>query len=144
MPPPHQINRESGQSEESLLPIMIYTASYYDPEDWVGQAYRVSRAHPRGRKAQWETLPFLYPPRELLVRYRDGGIGFEGLAVEYREYVEGQYQNVSGFQEWVDQISSLGNFTLLCFERGEQPCHRRVLAQWLLERVPTLGLGALR
>ena len=59
---------------------MLYTASYYDPQDWVGQPYRVSRAHPRGRKTQWETLPFLYPPLELLRAYRQGDLDFEALS----------------------------------------------------------------
>ena len=125
-------------------PIMIYTASFYDTVDWVGQPYRVSRAHPRGRKAEWRTLPFLYPVRDLLHRYREGELEFDGLATEYREYLEQQYQSVMNLRVWVGRVATLGDFTLLCFERGEQPCHRRVLAQWLLDQVPELKLGALR
>ena len=123
---------------------MIYTASFYDADAWVGQPYRVSRAHPRGRKVQWRTLPFLYPPRDLLIRYREGEIDFDGLAAEYCEYLEQQYRNATNFRLWAGRVASLGDFTLLCFERGEQPCHRRVLAQWLLDRAPDLKLGALR
>ena len=63
---------------------MLYTASYYVPEDWHGQAYRVSRGHPRGRKTQWETLPFLYPTRGLLKAYQSGAMDFTGLETEYR------------------------------------------------------------
>ena len=48
-----------------------------------GAALPLSRAHPRGRKTQWETLPFLYPPLELLRAYRDGQLDFETLSGEY-------------------------------------------------------------
>ncbi len=123
---------------------MLYTASFYSPEDWIGQAYRVSRQHPRGRRTQWETLPFLYPAREILSAYRGGGIDFPTLAAEYRRGLDEGYQGLPEFREWVASIPSLDDFTLLCFERAGQPCHRLELARWLLERVPSLMLGNLR
>jgi uncharacterized protein YeaO (DUF488 family) len=123
---------------------MLYTASFYAPEDWVGRAYRVSRQHPRGRKVQWENLPFLYPSRELLQNYQGGEIDFATFAAEYRRGLEERYEKQADFQEWVKSVPSLGDFTLLCFERAGQPCHRLALAQWLLERVPSLRAGILR
>ena len=33
---------------------------------------------------------------------------------------------------------------MLCFEKAGEPCHRRILAQWLLENVPSLALGEIR
>ena len=122
---------------------MIYTASFYDPQQWRGQPYRVSRAHPRGRRAQWDTAPFLYPVRELLRAYRGGELDFEALSLEYRRGLDEAYQQKEEFREWVDALSALGDFTLLCFERGETPCHRRVAAQWLLEQLPLLSPGEL-
>jgi len=41
-------------------------------------------------------------------------------------------------------MPDLGDFTLLCFEREGQPCHRIVLAEWLLERAPGLVRGRIR
>ena len=61
----------------------LYTASFYDPEDWVGHLHRVSRGHPRGLSTQWETLPFLYPPLELLRDYRSGNLDFDSFAQKY-------------------------------------------------------------
>ena len=122
---------------------MLYTASFYDPQDWQGQCYRVSRAHPRGRRAQWDTAPFLYPPRELLREYRSGGLDFNSLSLEYWRGLDESYDQVDKFREWVQGLSALGDVTLLCFERGEKPCHRRVAARWLLERVPALGCSEL-
>ena len=122
---------------------MLYTASFYAEEDWVGIRYRVSRSHPRGRKAQWQTLPFLYPARELLSSYRSGAVDFGAFSSEYWRALETQMAESGSFQEWLEAVPTLGNFTLLCFERAGQPCHRLVLAEWLLQRVPPLDLGGL-
>jgi uncharacterized protein YeaO (DUF488 family) len=123
---------------------MLYIASFYAPENWVGGAYRISRQHPRGRKVQWESLPFLYPARELIRAYRAHDIDFSQFAEEYREGLESRFEQSAEFQEWVRSVPSLGDFTLLCFEREGEPCHRLVLARWLQERVPSMEVGALR
>lgn len=123
---------------------MLYTASFYDQQHWMGQRYRVSRAHPRGMAAQWDVAPFLYPPRELLRDYRAGTLDFVALASLYRRGLDAAYDQSSKFREWVDGLPLLEHVTLLCFERGETPCHRREAARWLLERAPELRLGELR
>ena len=122
---------------------MLYTASFYDPQHWKGLRYRVSRAHPRGLRVQWDTAPFLYPARELLRSYREGTLDFADLTRDYRLALDGAYEELDQFREWISTLPSLGNVTLLCFERGEQLCHRRVAAHWLLERVSDLGCGEL-
>ena len=123
---------------------MLYTASFYDSQAWEGRCYRVSRGHPRGMRAQWDTAPFLYPPRDLLQAYRSGAVDFEGLTREYLQGLAAVYEHTVQFREWVQSLPSLGAVTLLCFERGETPCHRRAAARWLLDRVPELGRGELR
>lgn len=123
---------------------MLHTASFYDPQDWEGQCYRVSRAHPRGRRTQWEVAPFLYPDRQLLQAYRRGDLDFAALALEYGQGLDAAYAQSEQFQEWVLSLAGLEQVTLLCFERGEKPCHRRVAAGWLLERAPGLKSGGLR
>ena len=123
---------------------MLYTASFYDPEDWIGRRYRVSRAHPRGRRTQWETVPFLYPARELLRAYRTGDLDFHDLSREYKQALDVAFDQSSQFQEWALGLPSSGDTTLLCFEREDKPCHRRLAARWLLERVPGLTAGELR
>jgi len=123
---------------------MLYTASYYAPGDWRGLAFRVSRGHPRGRKTQWETLPFLYPSRAVLTAYQGGDLDFFGLEREYRMELEGRNGQSPEFQQWIGSAPGLGDFTLLCFEKAGEPCHRRILAQWLLENVPSLMAGEIR
>ncbi len=86
----------------------------------------------------------MYPARELLRAYRGGDLDFAALSLEYRKGLDVAYQQIQQFQAWVDGLPALGDFTLLCFERGETPCHRRVASQWLLERLSGLGSGELR
>lgn len=123
---------------------MLYTASYYAAEDWRGLVFRVSRGHPRGRKTQWDTLPFLYPSRALLSAYQGEDLDYSGLESEYRLELEGRNRQLLEFRQWLESVPHLGDFTLLCFEKAGEPCHRRILAQWLLENVPSLALGEIR
>ena len=123
---------------------MLYTASFYHPEHWKGTVYRISRAHPRGQTTKWETQPFLYPSRQLLDAYRHGVVDFNGLTLRYREELETNYNWEAGFQDWLGLLSPEEDFTLLCFEPAGEPCHRRVAAAWLLEKIPELGTGQVR
>ena len=123
---------------------MLYTASFYRPEHWNGTSYRISRAHPRGQTTKWEIQPFLYPSRSLLDEYRHGSIDFDGLTSRYREELETNYNWEADFQDWVGSFKPEQDFTLLCFEPDGKPCHRRVAAAWLLEKIPCLMLGQLR
>ena len=124
---------------------VLYTASFYQPDNWVGRCFRVSRHHPRGRKAQWDTLPFLYPELQLLKSYRSGEVNFEAFSHQYRNYLNDRYTIDHKFRRWVDEdLPRLGDCTLLCFEREGALCHRLVLARWLSEVQPYLEIGALR
>ena len=123
---------------------MLYTASFYQPRHWVGVRYRISRAHPRGRRTEWEVLPSLYPSRGLLTEYRSGDLDFAGLDVRYREELDGAWERDPEFRAFLEGLPGLGDLTLLCFEPEGAPCHRRSAAAWLLERVSGLELGRLR
>ena len=123
---------------------MLYTASFYTPQHWVGTRYRVSRQHPRGRRSDWEVLPFLYPALDLLRAYRGKEIDFAELSREYVRGLDEGFSRTVEFRSWVEAVPELGDFTLLCFEPAGQPCHRLVLAPWLVERAPGLELGQLR
>ena len=123
---------------------MLYTASFYHSEHWEGTPYRISRAHPRGQTTKWEVQPFLYPSRRLLDEYRHGLIDFGGLSSRYREELETNYNWEADFQDWLYSLKPEHHFTLLCFEPSGEPCHRRVAANWMLKKMPGLGMGQLR
>ena len=123
---------------------MLYTASFYEPRHWVGVRYRISHAHPRGRKTEWQVQPALYPSRSLLTDYRQGNLTFPELDARYRQELEATFERDAEFRSFLEQLPNIGDFTLLCFEPAGEPCHRRCAAAWLLERVPRLDLGRLR
>jgi len=123
-----------------MVSVMMYTASFYEPQNWVGKLYRVSRQHPRGFKTQWETLSFFYPPLDLLKGYRAGRLNFEEFGSSYEQYLEIKYRT-SIVPSRLNQLSSVGDFTLLCFEKAGLPCHRSVLASWILGKIPEIQGG---
>jgi uncharacterized protein YeaO (DUF488 family) len=86
----------------------------------------------------------LYPPRELLRAYRGGALDFAAFIREYLRGLDAAYGQLEEFRAWIRRLPSMGNVTLLCFEREEKPCHRVELARWLLEQVPGLRQGKLR
>ena len=123
---------------------MLYTASFYEPRHWVGTRFRISRAHPRGRRTDWEVQPALYPSRALLTEYRRGDLDFPGLDARYREELDITYDSSEGFRCFLQALPDVGDFTLLCFEPEGTPCHRRSAAAWLIKRVPGVELGRMR
>jgi uncharacterized protein YeaO (DUF488 family) len=123
---------------------MLYTASFYHPEHWQGAVYRISRAHPRGQTTRWEVQPFFYPSRQVLDEYRNKVLDFAGMAERYQEELETNYNWEADFQDWLGLLKPEEDFTLLCFEPEGEPCHRRVAAAWLLEKMPELGPGQIR
>ena len=95
---------------------MLYTASFYAEDNWVGDRFRVSRGHPRGRRTRWQNLPFFYPSRELLRDYRGGELDFAGLTTLYRRGLDAGHDASAQFRQWLEEVPALGDFTLLCFE----------------------------
>ncbi len=123
----------------------LYTASFYDPQDWVGQPFRISRGHPRGRKVQWGTLPFFFPERALVRAYRGGEIDFTDYTPIYLDHLDRTYETSDAMGRWIhEDMPKLEDFTLLCFERFDAPCHRRLLAGWLAGKCPDLQIGWAR
>ena len=123
---------------------MLYTASFYAPGDWQGVRYRISRAHPRGKKTDWETLPWLYPSRPLLQERRGGGLDMDGLRQRYYDELEATLESAPEFRQWLNTLAAAGDFTLLCFERNAADCHRSCAAEWLQQQAPGLWAGGLR
>ena len=124
---------------------VLYTASFYQPVNWVGKRFRVSRHHPRGRRVDWETLPFLYPDLQLLRSFRAGDMRFDAFTRDYRSHLDDGYAIEGRLRQWMEEdFLTLGDVTFLCFEREGDLCHRHPLAHWLKERVPSLMLGELR
>ena len=100
---------------------MLYTASFYEPRHWVGTRFRISRAHPRGRRTDWEVQPALYPSRALLTEYRRGDLDFPGLDARYREELDITYDSSEGFRCFLQALPDVGDFTPPVLRTGGYP-----------------------
>ena len=109
---------------------MLYTASFYEPRHWVGVRYRISRAHPRGRKTEWQVQPALYPSRSLLTDYRQGNLTFPELDARYRQELEATFERDAEFRSFLEQLPNIGRLhPALLRTRGRTlspPLRRRV------------------
>ena len=101
----------------------------------------MSRYHPRGRSPRWGVLPGFYPAVDLLRAYRAGTLDFPGLEAAYVEALEEAILRQPDLAQWIEESPRLGDITLLCYERWDQPCHRRALAHWLKRKQPELQLA---
>ena len=66
---------------------------------------------------------------------------FNGLATAYKEALDAVYAAQPDLVQWVADSAGLGDFTLLCYERAGDACHRLVLARWLREKQPLLQVA---
>lgn len=72
----------------------------------------------------------LAPPEKLLWKAQQGKISHEEYRARYLEAIERQYTPAS-LLEALAAAHSDRDIVLLCFEKKETFCHRRVLAEWL-------------
>ena len=100
--------------------------------------------HPRGLKTQWDTIPFLYPPKETLKRYRKDEIDIRQFTEEYLAHLE-DVKDLDEFRQWTEEsLPDVDDVTVLCFEKTGTFCHRVLLSEWLLDNVPGMTLGHTR
>jgi hypothetical protein len=111
----------------------------------------ISRGVPRGELAKrlpyrYKRLTNLAPPSELFERWKAGTVSPEEYTRIYRSYLDSL-----GPEEVIGQLErkSAGNegkpLVLLCWCAPGELCHRRVWADWYLEKtgqeVPELGFA---
>lgn len=78
--------------------------------------------------------PDLAPTRDLLERYRKKTIGWDGYEREFTELMQER-----GIQTSVDP-SALDKACLLCSEPTPERCHRRLVAEYLRDRLGNISL----
>ncbi len=83
-------------------------------------------------------MPELAPTQDLLKRYQNKEIDWQGYEVEFRQILD-QRRSVESFD-----IESLSVPTVfLCSEATPEHCHRRLVAERLKERIPDLVIRHL-
>jgi len=121
--------------------LALKTKSIYDPkEESDGVRLLITRFYPRGVKKdrfdRWEKE--LSPSKELLQSYRLKEKPWEVFRSGFISEMKGNPLSVEAIHA-LRRESRNENVTLLCYERGESPCHRYVVAE--LVKKPKLLRG---
>lgn len=131
----------------------LYTSHWWYPglSDLDALKVGISRGVPRGKQAKrlpyrYKRLTNLAPPSELFERWKAGRVDPEEYARVYRAHLDSL-----GLEEVIGQLEkkSAENgekpLVLLCWCPPEKFCHRRIWAEWYLEKtgreVPELSVA---
>jgi uncharacterized protein (DUF488 family) len=87
---------------------------------------------------RYEHKPSLAPTKDLLDRYRKDALSWSDYEKEYLKLIE-ERQILKGLD-----IEGLDNACLLCSEHEPIRCHRRLLAEYLRERISGLEIVHLQ
>jgi len=113
---------------------MIYTASFFKPEDHVDGSILlcIANSRPPGfATVKYSALTALRPGK-LLRQYNDGELSWDEYRKAYLAQLEDRREFLYRF--FVGAVPGT-NFTLLCWERDPENCHRK----WAAEFLSTLG-----
>lgn len=113
---------------------MLRTKSIYEPkETHDGTRILVTRYHPRGIKREhydhW--MRELAPSPKLLRGYKQGHMTLAAYAHEYQIEIHNDDAADRALKK-LEHEMSVGNITLLCYEREGKFCHRCILKKLLL------------
>lgn len=107
---------------------MLKTGRVYGPPDAAdGVRILVMRHWPRGvrRDMIHERRLELAPSAELLRRYRDGSVTWNGFAASYLREIDTDAGRAA--MESIRERAASSDVTLLCHEPDGEPCHRHLL-----------------
>jgi uncharacterized protein YeaO (DUF488 family) len=109
---------------------MIYTASFFQPENHHGKLVPISRTVPKGFSTK-DSLSFFIPSSSLLKDWKAGKLTKEEYIDRYREEMK---VNLPQIKEWVNSLDSEIDQTLLCWEKTTDKnyfCHRELVIKFV-------------
>ncbi|MDR1333887.1 MAG: DUF488 domain-containing protein [Holosporaceae bacterium] len=80
-------------------------------------------------------MPCLNPTEQLLKEAKTGEVSLEEAFKRYREEVLGKLSPIEVYNDLIRRMNKAGkkDLALLCYEKPGDPCHRRIVAEWLEE-----------
>jgi uncharacterized protein YeaO (DUF488 family) len=125
--------------------LALRTKSIYEPkEEGDGVRLLITRFYPRGVKKdrfdRW--VRELSPSKELLHSYRVKEKTWGVFRSEFMAEMKANPASIEAIRA-LRKESREGNVTLLCYERGEAPCHRYVVAE-LVKKPKLLAISTVR
>lgn len=106
---------------------MIYTASYFQPENHHDQVISISLSEPKNIRYDGKLRMFA-PDRALLNDYKAGKIDQAGYIERYREQLRKVWPNIKA---WLDQLDPEEDLTLCCWEKAGDFCHRNLVIKFV-------------
>jgi uncharacterized protein YeaO (DUF488 family) len=88
---------------------------------------------------QWAQVdgyfPCLNPTEQMLREAKSGAIPINEDMEKYRSEILSKLSPIKIYEELVDMLNNSDKhyLTLLCYEKPRDPCHRRIMAEWLEE-----------
>lgn len=125
---------------------MLYTASYFEPQNHHGELISISRSRPKNFQ-NIPTLEFFAPSQDLLNFWKDRSktAATEELGKYWEEYQSGFLDllcdRVDTIDRWLSALNSTRDYTLLCWEKAGDFCHRNDVGELLAARYTKLWGG---
>ena len=89
----------------------------------------IARTQPKSFRLQ--SFDKLFPPVKLLWDYKDKKITWEEYEREYKKQVLATLEPADVLAELKKLAGDKKNICLLCWEKSEEHCHRRLVMEWL-------------
>ena len=102
---------------------MIYSASYFEPQYHLGLLISISRSEPQSIKPDGK-LDFFAPGAELLILYKKKLIDQDEYINRYRKQTKANWNKIT---EWLKNLDPKPDYTLLCWEKKGEFCHRNLV-----------------
>lgn len=93
----------------------------------------LSIARTQPKSFRFKTLDKLFPPVKLLWDYKDGRITWETYEKEYKAQVLDTLVPSEIVAELTEMAGDNKHICLLCWEKSDEHCHRRLVMEWLNE-----------
>ncbi len=106
---------------------MIYTASYFQPENHHGKLLSISKSEPRRFQVDGK-LYFFAPSEGLLLDYKAKKIDNESYTDQYRKQMR---LVLSQIGDWLRSLKPEEDITLLCWEKKGYFCHRNLVIKFV-------------
>lgn len=111
----------------------IYTASFFNREDYNGVCFSAANSYPKGLEYEYGNLESFKPPWGLVNRFKNDKLTWEEYTEHYIKHLNKVDTN-KDIKTIKNILKSGQDVTLLCWERNTGYCHRRLLADWLSEK----------
>ncbi|MDR1254623.1 MAG: DUF488 domain-containing protein [Puniceicoccales bacterium] len=118
------------------MSVVIYTSYFAFIPKLPADMFKVSISLFTPKWAKIDRLmPCLNPTEQLLKEAKSGTVSVEKSLKTYREEILSKLSPIEVYNDLVEMTNKANkkDLALLCYEKPGDPCHRRIVAEWLEE-----------